>query len=316
MTDAAPLAFPGDLNQLRSLYYAAFQHSFTRAAEQLTTTQPSVSTHIKSLEGLIGQTLFARHARGVSLTEAGQALFELVEPLIEGVDQLQGRLSDRLGDAGVQEVRLAAGHELLLHLAGPALRSFRETHPDVRLVVFSSDRGQTLEMVASHEVDFGIASSVDPSGEVVFEHILSDELFLICSPEHPLAQHQSVTIADVAPYPLLMPNPASSARVAIEAAAAQAGKQLRVAMELERWHVIKEFVALDQGVAFVPGFSVAADADRLAIRRVRSGLPPLAYGIVTRRGRHLPLTVRHLIEAIRAEGGRFQAGEQVPVRHP
>ena len=87
-------------------------------------------------------------------------------------------------------------------------------------------------------------------------------------------------------------------------------------MELERWHVIKEFVALDQGIAFVPGFSVAGDGARLAVRPVRGGLPPLAYGIVTRRGRHLPAGARNLIESIRTQGGSLQVRRQDPFMHP
>ncbi len=307
--------FPGDLAQLRSFYYAAVYRSFTRAAEQLLTTQPSISTHIKSLEQLMGRPLFLRHARGATLTEAGEALFDLVEPLVEGIDQLQGSLSDRLG-SDVQEVRLAAGHELLLHLAGPALQVYRERHPDVRLVVYSSTRGQTEDMVAADEIDFGITSGPITSPYLTFEPVLNDELILICPLDHPLAQRSIVSIADVAPYPMLMAAPESSARAAIEAAIARTGRELRVAMELERWHMIKEFVALGQGIALVPSFTVAGEGDRLALRPVRGGLPPLLYGILTRRGRHLPAPVRNLIEAISEKGGSLEVRGSGPLKHP
>lgn len=308
--------FPGEVGQLRSFYYAAVHRSFTRAAKQLMTTQPSVSSHVKALESLVGARLFVRHARGAVLTEAGQALFELVEPLVVGIDQLQSRFAESLGNSSVQEVRLAAGHELLLHLAGPAMRDFRTVHPDIRVVASSSDRGQAQAMVASGEVDFAITSGTATPAGLEFQHVLSDELFLICPLDHKLARLDAVGIADAAPYAMLMPNPASSARSTIEAAFAQAGVELRVAMELERWHVIKEFVALDQGIAFVPGFSVAGDGARLAVRPVRGGLPPLAYGIVTRRGRHLPAGARNLIESIRTQGGSLQVRRQDPFMHP
>jgi DNA-binding transcriptional LysR family regulator len=101
----------------------------------------------------------------------------------------------------------------------------------------------------------------------------------------------------------------------MERAFAQAGLDLRIAMELERWHVIKEFVALNQGIALVPGFSVAEDSARLAVRPVSSGLPSLTYGIVTRKGRHLPAPVRNLIEAIRVRSGMLRFEAQFPFRH-
>ncbi len=291
--------FEGDLPQLRSFCYAAQLQSFTRAAEQTATTQPTISTHVKLLERLTGHILFERHARGVNLTPAGQALLDLVQPFVEAIDQLPERLEEQLTERGSEEVRLAAGQELLLHLAGPVLQEYRSSHPNVRLVVYSSVRGETQEMVANDEVDFGISSRSGVSRGLTFEHILSDELVLICPLQHPLASKPVVRLADIAKFPVLMPDPESSTRAFVEEAFARSNLELRVAMELERWQVIREFVTLDQGVALVPRFSVAGDTDKLAVRPVRDGLPTLSYGIVTRKGHYLSRPARDLIKAIR-----------------
>jgi LysR family cys regulon transcriptional activator len=306
--------FEGDLAQLRSFYYAAQLNSFTRAAEQTATTQPRISTHVKQLEALTGHVLFTRNARGVALTPAGQALLNLVQPFVEAIDQLPERLDEQLAEHGSDEVRLAAGHELLLHLAGPVLQAYRAANPNVRLVVYGSVRRQTQEMVANDEVDFGIASVSGLSHDLTFEHILTDELVLICPPEHPLASRRNVRLADIAQYPVLMPDPESSTRAFVEEAFAQSNLELRVAMELERWHVIREFVALGQGIALVPRFSVAEQPDRLVILPVRDSLPVLSYGIVTRRGHYLSPPVRSLIEAIRLRGERL-ASAGSPIKH-
>src|SRR3990170_5946008 len=112
-----PPFFEGDLQQLRCFYYAATYRSFTRAAERLSTGQPTVSTRIKQLERLLGVSLFQRQRRGVTLSDEGRALLDLVSPVVEGVDGLTAELRERTRAGLRQEVRLAAGQELLLHLA-------------------------------------------------------------------------------------------------------------------------------------------------------------------------------------------------------
>jgi DNA-binding transcriptional LysR family regulator len=294
-----PSFFEGDLQQLRCFYYAATYRSFTRAAERLSTGQPTVSTRIKQLERLLGLALFRRGRRGVTLTEEGRILLELVAPIVEGADGLAAELRERTGAELGQEVRLAAGQELLLHLAGPVLQAYRRRHPALRLVVFSRVRDQVFAMVEGDEVDFGIAGRAGVPGGLAFEEALADELVLIAPRRHELAAGGAAGLRDIARYPVLMPDRASSTRRLIEEAFRDQGLELTVAMELERWHVIKEFVALDQGIAIVPRFSVAGDERRLAIRPLSHRFPALSYGIVWRKGRHLSSLARGVIDALR-----------------
>ena len=291
--------FEGDLQQLRCFYYAATYRSFTRAAERLSTGQPTVSTRIKQLERLLGVSLFQRQRRGVTLSDEGRALLDLVSPVVEGVDGLTAELRERTRAGLRQEVRLAAGQELLLHLAGPVLRSYRRQHPGLRLIVYSHVRADVFAMVANDEVDFGIAGRAGLPAGLEFDEVLADELVLIAPRQHDLAQRDAIDLRDVARYAVLMPDAASSTRHTIEQAFSDHGLELQVAMELERWHVIKEFVALDFGIAIVPRFSVAGDERRLAIRPLSYRFPALSYGVVRRKGRRLPPLARALIEAIR-----------------
>src|SRR3990172_12437804 len=107
-----PRFFQGDLQQLRCFYYAGTHRSFTRAAEELATGQPSVSNHIKQLERLLGTALFQRQRRGVELTAAGRALMELAGPLVEAADRLPQELAERTAALTGSEGRIAAGPEI------------------------------------------------------------------------------------------------------------------------------------------------------------------------------------------------------------
>lgn len=304
-----PRFFEGDLQQLRCFYYAATYRSFTRAAEELSTGQPSVSNHIKQLERVLGIPFFHRQRRGVELTPAGRILFDLLAPLVEGIDRLPYELNERAAALTTREVRLAAGQELLLHLLAPVLQTFRQENPFVRLIVYARVRGETQAMVARGEIDFGVAARAGLPPGLNFEEVLADQLVLIVPPSHELARRHDISLEDVARNSMLMPDSHSSTRRIIEEAFDRSGLELEIAMELERWQVIKEFVALNQGIALVPSFSLGGDHDRFAVKRLHHDFPRLSYGIITRRGAYLNPAARSLIEALRRRGTN-QAGRE------
>lgn len=304
----SPRFFQGDLQQLRCFYYAATHRSFTRAAEELAIGQPSISNHIKQLERVLSAPLFHRRHRGVELTPAGRVLLELAGPLVEGLDRLPHELAERTASLTVSEVRIAAGQELLLHLLAPVIQAFRRENPDVRLVVYARVRSEAQAMVARGEIDFGVAARAGLPSGLDFQEALADELLLIVPLGHQLGERSDISLADIARESVLMPDRHSSTRHIIEEAFAQAGLELQIAMELERWQVIKEFVALGQGIALVPSFSLGEDRGRFAVRRVHHGFPGLSYGIITRAGAYLSPAARSLIKAIRARHPQRPAG--------
>jgi DNA-binding transcriptional LysR family regulator len=292
----------GSLDRLRCFYYAAVFRSFTRCADHLGFSQPSVSKHIRAIEHSVGASLFVRGRRETALTDAGTVLFELLEPVLEGLDALPATLRERLAVEAPVEVRLVAGQELLLNMVRPALEAFRQSNPDVRVVIYCREREGTLSLAASGAVDFGIAAGRTVPADLEFEPVMEDELVLIAPREHDLARRPSVKLADIAKHPLLVTNAASTTRATIEDCLAREHLEVKVGMELERWHVIKEFVAAGQGIAVVPRFTVQQDEDRIAIRPIRAQLPNLTYGFVRPRGHRPSSAARELMAAI--AGGR------------
>src|SRR3990172_6789050 len=201
-----PRFFQGDLQQLRCFYYAGTYRSFTRAAEELATGQPSVSNHIKQLERLLGARLFQRQRRGVELTPAGRAPLGVGGApgegggrgaVVEAVDGLAQELAERTATLAVGEVRIAAGQELLLHLLAPVIQAFRGDNPTVRLVVYARIRSETQAMAARGEIDFGVAARAGLPPGLEFQEVLADELLLIAPWEHPLAEAEGVSIEKV-----------------------------------------------------------------------------------------------------------------------
>jgi LysR family nitrogen assimilation transcriptional regulator len=284
------------LQELRCFYYAALQGSFTAAARQLATGQPTVSRRIKQLEARLGRKLFERRRRGARPTEEGRVLLDLLGEVVERVDRLPQDFLEQSARAVVPEVRIAAGQELLLDVVGPALRAFRSQHPDIRIVVSSSIRERVQAQVLESAVDFGIASRFGLPLGLRFREILQDRLVLIAAPGHDLDRRGPVALSEASPYPVLLPDRRSSTRQVIEQAFREQGVPVQASMELERWQVIKAFVGMGFGVAVVPRF--VAQGGGLAVRRIATPLPMLSYGVLTRHGGYLSPAARELVDAL------------------
>ena len=296
--------FEPSIHQLRSFYYSAMYGNFTRAAQALSTGQPSVSNHVKELERALGARLFERRPRGVGLTPEGEILLELVGDLVERADRLKDEFGERCNRIASNQVRLVASQQLLLNLLAPVLKRYQKANPSVQVIVHNRARPEVFAMVASGEAELGVAARADLPPGLAFDEILVDELVLIAPPDHPLARQAEVSLADIARHPQLLPDRRSSTREVVKEIFASQGLELKIGMELERWEVIKEFVAAGLGVALVPSFCISGNDTRLAVKCVGEYFPRRSYGIVTRQGQYLAPAARTLAEAIKNEVGR------------
>lgn len=296
-----PTLFEPSIHQLRSFYYSAMYGNLTRAAQALSIGQPSVSNHVKDLERALGARLFERRPRGVALTPEGEILLQLVGDLVERVDRLKDEFNERCNRIASKQVRLVASQQLLLNLLAPILKRYHKENPSVQVIVHNRARPEVFAMVASGEAELGVAARAGLPPGLAFDEILVDELVLIAPPDHPLARQAKVSLTDIARHPLLVPDRRSSTRQAVKEVLASQGLELEIGMELERWEVIKEFVAAGLGVALVPSFCVSEGDARLAVKLVGEHFPRRSYGIVTRKGQYLSPAARTLAAAIKEE---------------
>jgi DNA-binding transcriptional LysR family regulator len=293
---------PIGLTHLSTFYQAAQLLNFSRAAEALGSDQPAVSRRIRELEEQLGHPLFVRLGgpRGVNLTPAGEKLLELTAGTVEELHRLPQRFKEEMSRAAPQELRVAGGQQLLLSLLAPALFDFRAQRPAVGVTVTSALKPEVVEAVRSGAADIGITSASAIPADLAYDEVLSDRLVVIAPAKHELARLKSLDLASLAPYPLLVPDSHSTTRRLIEEAFRSQGLTPQVGMDLQRWEVIREFVALGLGVAIVPGF-VADGLSGVRIVDLDFPFPPRSYGILTARTRHLIRPARELIEAIRLE---------------
>jgi DNA-binding transcriptional LysR family regulator len=256
-----------NITQLRAFAAVVDTGSFSEAARLTGVSQPAVTMQIKSLETEVGATLLDRRYRGVSLTEAGDALLpharRILEDLARARDDIEA-LSDTLTGRLVIATSTTPGDYVVPKVLGEFLRA----NPQVQVEVTVQDTAETIVMVEDGTADLGVCGS-KPSSRVESEEIGSDRLVVICPPEHPLATRASVPVAELADADWVGREPGSGTASVVREVLAQNGidpDRLRVVVEFGTGEAVVSAVEGGIGVAMVSDF-VAHNALGLGLVR-------------------------------------------------
>lgn len=286
---------------VRAFLAVARHESFSRAAKELRRGQPAVTMAIKALEEELHVRVFERVARGAKLTAAGKALQETAGPLLDQWDTLPKRLEETLSGEMRGPVRVGAGEGAVLYLLPSCLRVFRERHRQVELVVRNQPVEETLRMLRAGELDFGLRSlSSQPPGLIYRPSpTLTFDRVAIAPKAHPIHRVKTLSLAELARHPFVMPWERSTTRRLVERKLEEEGLRCQVALEAGGWEIIKRYVALGLGIAIVPAFCIEPqDRRHLAARPVSHLFGQDAYGIVVRRRKYLSRAAKELIRII------------------
>ncbi len=246
-----------DLDQLNSFLEVARHNSFSRAAEKCYRTQPAISAQIRALEDEVGAKLFDRSGGKVALTSAGKAFQKFAEATLEGRRNIIASLAE-MERIPSGEIIVSANEATCLHVLPGVFAEFKKQYSNVAVSIHRSERARILEMVIDNYVDFGVISMPIADTRLTITPIHRDELVVITPPNHPLAKKERVAIAEVAKFPLLLPQ-AGNTRDAIEQLLFARDLKIQVSMELDSSELLKRFVAAELGVGFIARSNVAED---------------------------------------------------------
>jgi len=225
--------------------------NLTRAAENLHTSQSGISRRIIDLENELGFEIFQRRGRRlVGLTDAGKSALELATSALEDIEKMSRVVSEHDGDsAGV--LTIATPHTQARYTLPPLIARFRECFPNVSIVLKQSDPVQAARSTLDGEADLAMATEVVAQIDGLTAHpFLSWSHVLLCQPEHPLSEG-TLTLEDIAQYPLLTYDAAFAGRTSIDSVFGAAGLQPEVAMSALDADVIKAYVRIGLGVGLV-----------------------------------------------------------------
>ena len=286
-----------EIRELRSFCMAARLRSISRAAERLGIGQPTVTTHIKKLEGELNTVLFDRVKRPIQLTLAGRRLSELATPLVEGIDGL----ADTTAEAEERgPVVLAATPDIIPHTLLRVVRVFLARHPHIHLTIKSATRVQVSQMISEGEADVGIIQHYDRDDAFTFEGLFVYERVLITPLEHPLASEPVESLEQIARYPLILMNEGTHTRDLLESELRRRGVSYEIVVDLDSMDMIKRYVALGMGVSVGPRLAIdPEDNEFLGVVSLAHILPVEQGGIITLKGKRLSKPTLHFISVMR-----------------
>jgi len=265
-----------DSDALRSFAVFADRLNFTRAAEILHISQPSLHVKIRKLAESLRVPLYRRQGRRLELTEQGKRVAAFGRELQEASDALLRDLSAGADDAPVV---LAAGEGAYLYLLGPALRRFARKDP-APLRLLTLDAEGAVDAVRAGRAHLGVAS-LEGSPDGLEAHALARvEQVVVLPRRHPLAAKAELKVTDLRGQALVVPPPGRPHRVMLARVLQSAGVSWKAAVEAGGWELMMEFVRTGLGLAVVNAF--CAPYRGLEARPLR-GLPAVQYHLF-----HLP----------------------------
>ncbi|HEX8728470.1 MAG TPA: LysR family transcriptional regulator [Ktedonobacterales bacterium] len=289
-----------NLQQLRTFRVVAQQRSYSRAAQLLYLSQPGVSLQVRALEQSIGMPLFERSGRQLRLTEAGVALLDYADRILSLVDESQQALEE-LGNARRGIVRVAASTTAGIYIVPRALGGFHRQNPGVRLTLDVVNRFTVADRLLRDEVDVAVMGLIEDAHDLQVEPFLPNELVVIASPHHPLAQRKHIAVAELVNDTMLLREQGSGTRTDIERMFAQGKLVMRQGMELRSSGAIKQAVAADLGIAIIPLHAIELEllARRLVTLDVEGFPIRRDWSIARRAGRRLSAAANALWDYLR-----------------
>jgi DNA-binding transcriptional LysR family regulator len=239
--------------RLHVFYTVARLLSFTKAAETLHMTQPAVTFQVRQLEEHFNTRLFDRTHNRISLTEAGQKVYEYAERIFQLYNEMENSVRELTGDiSGV--LILGASTTIAEYMLPALLGDFKAKYPDVNLRLKVSNTDGIVSMVEHNVIDLGVVEAPVTNKNLAVDVCRTDRLVAIVPPGHPLAQHTIVPLSTIVEYPYICREEGSGTREVVLDYLREAGidpAQLNIIMELGSLEALKGAVESGIGVSIV-----------------------------------------------------------------
>ena len=242
-----------DIRSLTTFIQVAESGSFTRAAEILGYSQPTISVQIKQLEKELGVQLFDRIGHTVTLTEGGRDALMYAQQICRISQEMVQGPQDRQKARGV--IRVAMSDSLCTPLIAEHFRAFRCRYPYLSLNVITTGTHEMYMMLDRNEAD--IVCTLDTHLSNASYVIASEEKIeasFVCAASHPLVGEDSVGLKQLMEQPFLLTEKGMSYRRLMDEIFARQGLELQPVLELGNTDLICDLVAEGMGLSFLPDF--------------------------------------------------------------
>lgn len=287
------------LRQLEVFESIARLKSFTRAAEELFLTQPTVSMQAKKLTDEIGLPLFEQVGKKIYLTDAGKELYQTCLGIFEHFSRFEMIASDMKGlKSG--KLRLAVV-TTAKYFTPRLLGMFCQKYPGIDVALKVTNRERVLERLTNNQDDLYILGQVPDVVDAVAEVFLDNPLVVLASANHPLVKTKKISISRISDEPFIMREPGSGTRMATERFFSEHNKKLKVRMELGSNEAIKQAIIGELGISVLSRHTLALDAPmgQLAILDVEGFPIERHWYFAYPSGKQLSIVAQTFLEYLR-----------------
>ncbi|WP_265822036.1 selenium metabolism-associated LysR family transcriptional regulator [Geovibrio ferrireducens] len=250
-----------DFKQIEAFVYVAKYKSFSRAAEKLLLSQPTISTHISTLEEQLGVKLFDRLSKEVILTEAGQVFYPYAVDILDLRERSQEAIKEFLNEI--------SGHLHIGYSTVPAefilpevIRKFKEEYPKTFFTLDINGTQNVVQRLSDGILDLAIVARKIPKKDLEYKVLLRDKIVLIVHKNHKFYDRASVFLEEILQESFIIREMGSGTRAAVEHAFKQKGydfESLDAVAMLSSTYSIKHAVKRQLGIAFMSQMALSED---------------------------------------------------------
>lgn len=290
--------------KLRQLHYfveIAEQLHFTRAADRLAVTQPTLSHQIAQLELQLAAPLFDRLGSKVHLTEAGKLFLTFAKTAIKNLEAGCTALAELEGMVR-GTIRIGVIQSFSQTFLPPILGDFASTYRGIRLHVEEMTATDIEVSLTAGKLDLGIAFAPCQFEETEVEPVLDEELVLAIGAQHPLAGRKTVRLIDLDRYPLGLLHTGFSTRLLIDRYLKEAGAHPRIVCETNSWGLMIGTVMHSHLATIVPEHAVRTHVGtQLRVIKLRDPTPVRTSALLWPRDSFRTVAARAFAEKVRSE---------------
>ena len=305
------------LHQLKVFEATARHGSFTRAAEELYLTQPTVSIQVKQLTKAVGLPLFEQIGKRLYLTQAGKKLLETCQEIFQGLSQFEMSIADLKGmkQGKLSIAVITTAKYFVPRLLGP----FCKRYPGIDISLKVTNHQNIQERMLNNKDELFIFSQLPSQPDLKTYPFLDNPLVVIAPTDHPLAGKQNIPIDALNNEPFIMREPGSGTREAVQKLFAANNIDVKVRLELGSNEAIKQGIAGGLGVSVLSQHTIISEGTtgEFAILDIEGFPIPRQWYVGHLAGKQLSVVaesfLNYLLEESPAMAKRFLPGLGQPL---
>jgi LysR family transcriptional regulator, low CO2-responsive transcriptional regulator len=245
------------LHQLKVFEATARHGSFTRAAEELYLTQPTVSIQVKQLTKAVGLPLFEQIGKRLYLTQTGEKLLSTCQEIFNGLEQFEMSVADLKGmkQGQLKLAVITTAKYFVPRLLGP----FCKRYPGIDISLKVTNHKRIQESMLANEDDLYIISQTPEQPDLSVHPFLENPLIVLAPTSHPLAKKKNIPIEMLNNEPFIMRESGSGTRIAVENLFAQHDIKVKVSLELGSNEAIKQAIAGGLGISVLSQHTIISE---------------------------------------------------------